>query len=130
MGQLASVRTDLPKIYLFGYKPIASMQLAYFNNYMAKKTITKETKEKPITLAIKVDGQDKEIKTDNILESLRSLDIEPTKIKSRATFEVTNNGETYRKILTIIQLKRLLANDVYKQILAKQFNGAVGVTNY
>lgn len=130
MGQLASVRTDLPKIYLFGHCLVVLTARFYLNIMAKTKTKVKDEQDKPITLAIKVAGQDKEIKTDNILESLRSLDIEPTRIKSRAVVEVTYNGQTYRKIITILQLKRLLANDIYRQILSKQFNSAVGVTNY
>lgn len=93
-----------------------------------KKTKQQKTEELPITIELKLAGQDKTIKTDNILSSLREMDIDITKVKSRAVFEITHAGETYRKVMTIIQFKRLVASDIIKQIIAKQFTQAVGLT--
>lgn len=83
--------------------------------------------ELPITISLKVAGQDQVIKTDNILTSLRSLDTDPLKIKSRATFEISYNGEIHRKIFKVIQYRRLLASDDSRRIYAKQFNQALGL---
>lgn len=93
-----------------------------------KQSVTRGSSEEPaITIDLRVAGQDKVIKTDNILSALRELDTDITKVKSRATFEVNYKGETYRKILTIIQYKRLLHSDMVKQITAKLFNRALGL---
>lgn len=89
-----------------------------------KKTVQKDL---PITINLKLAGQDKVIKTDNVLEVFRNLKIEPEKIKSRMTLEVTYNGETLRRIYTIIQVKRMLANDITRQIMAKYIHTALGV---
>jgi hypothetical protein len=94
-----------------------------------KKTIDKK---EDITINLRVAGQDRLVDVDNLLDFFRTLDIDPSKVKSRATFEISYKGETLRKILTIIQFKRLLANDLTKQMTAKLFNRALGinVTSY
>lgn len=83
--------------------------------------------EKPITISLKLFGQDRLEDVDNVLEFLRSLDIDPLKIKSRTTFTVSYGGNTYRKILTITQMKRLLGNDIVRQMTAKMINNACGI---
>jgi len=93
-----------------------------------KKTKVVSKVELPITIDLKVAGQDKTIKTDSILSVLRNLDLEPLKIKSRATFEVSYKNDVYRKILNITQVKRLLVNKTYQEILAKNISVALGLT--
>lgn len=80
-----------------------------------------------ITISLHLAGQDKQIKTDNVLKSLRELNVDPKLIKSRATFEVTYNGKTYRKILPIMQTKRLLSSDLVRKITAKIINSSLGI---
>jgi hypothetical protein len=96
------------------------------------KKIKEIKKEYPITVSLRVAGQDRLQDVDNILDFFRTLDIDPSKVKSRATFEISYKGETLRKIMTIIQFKRLLANNINKQMTAKLFNRAldINVTNY
>ena len=93
--------------------------------YEMKKTIDK--KEKPITISFKLAGYDRLVDVDNILEFLRSLDVDPLKVKSRATFEITYGKKTQRKIFNTTQFKRLLGNDIARQIAAKIFNNSLGI---
>lgn len=88
---------------------------------------TKQVSLKPITISLKLAGLDQVFDTDNILNALRGLAIEPTEIKSLANFSISYNGDTYRRVLTIAQMKRLLANDIVRQITAKKFNVALGI---
>ena len=81
----------------------------------------------PISISLKVAGQDQTIQTDNVLKSLRELNTDPKLIKSRAVFEVTYKGDTYRRIFNIIQLKRLLSSDIVKIMTAKNFNLSLGI---
>ena len=86
-----------------------------------------KTKELPITFNLKLDGQDQSFSTDNVLKSLRALEVDPLKIKTRPIIEVTYEGKTFRKVFHPIQFKRLLVNDVLKQITAKNFNVSLGI---
>ena len=88
---------------------------------------TKKTSALPISINIKLAGQDQTIQTDNVLKSLRELNTDPKLIKSRATFEVTYKENTYRRIFNIIQLKRLLSSDIVKIMTAKNFNLSLGI---
>jgi hypothetical protein len=87
-----------------------------------------KVKELPITINLQVAGFDRVIKTDNILKSLRELDIDPIKVKSRAVFEFMYEDKVLRKIMVIFQFRRLLANDLTRQILAKYANQSLGLS--
>lgn len=102
------------------------------------KKIIPEIKKPPacadrITFSLKLAGYDRLVDIDNVLDFFRTLDkappigIDPLKVKSRATFEITYKSNTYRKVLNITQFKRLLFNDVYRQITAKLCNRALGI---
>ena len=94
-----------------------------------KKTIDK--KEKPITVSLKVAGYDRLVDVDSILDFFRSLDVDPLKIKSRATFDVKYGNNNYRKIMNITQFRRLLGNDLCRKLNAKIFNSSLGIiANY
>lgn len=105
-----------------------------------KKTIDKKELEKPeskpitpITISFKLAGYDRLVDVDSILDFLRSLDmasplgIDPLKVKSRATFEITYGNRTKRKVFNTTQFKRILGNDISRQITAKVFNNSLGI---
>lgn len=95
-----------------------------------KKVVTE--KEKPISISIKLNDSVQEIQTDNILQSLRELNIESMKVKTVSIFTITRENKTFHRILRIPLMRMLLANDVRRQIFAKTVNTALGisVTNY
>lgn len=84
-------------------------------------------KKLPISLSLKLDGQDQSFSTDNVLKTLRELKVDPLRIKTRPIIETTYEGKTFRKVFNLIQFKRLLVNDVLRQITAKQINMATGI---
>lgn len=92
-----------------------------------KPAKVKISPELPITLNLILSGQPVTIQTDNVLSSLRELEIDPLKIKTRPIIEITYGNETYRKAFTIPMFKRLLVNSVLQQIVAKQLSVAVGL---
>ena len=93
-----------------------------------KKSAVSKTKELPITIKVIIDGQDATIKTDNVLQALRDLVIDPLKIKTMPKLEITYGKETYRKVFTAFNFKRLLTNDVMRQVTAKILSKSVGLT--
>ena len=92
-----------------------------------KKTIEKKELEKPITISFKLAGYDRLVDVDSILDFLRSLDVDPLKVKTRATFEITYGNRTKRKVFNTTQFKRLLGNDISRQITAKIFNNSLDI---
>lgn len=101
---------------------------------MATKTKVKTVKktetasvELPITITIKLAGQDKVIHTDNVLNALRELKLDETKIKTTAFIEVTYGNAYFSKIVRIVPMHRLLKNDIAKIVTAKQINQNLGI---
>ena len=84
-------------------------------------------KKLPITINMRLAGQDRLVDVDNVLQFFRELDVDATKIKSRMTLEITYKGNTLRRIYNIIQTKKMLVNDITKQIWAKYINNSLGI---
>mgnify|MGYP007099592012 CR=1 FL=1 len=93
---------------------------------MSMKT-TSIKKKLPITINMRLAGQDRLVDVDNVLQFFRELDVDATKIKSRMTLEITYKGNTLRRIYNIIQTKKMLVNDITKQIWAKYINNSLGI---
>lgn len=99
---------------------------------MPKTTKRVTKKSKPITIVLRVAGQDQTIQTDNVLNSLRELSINTKLIKSRVEAYFTYEGKTLRRLYGIAQFRRLVLRDLNRQVVAKYVNTALGipVTNY
>ena len=94
---------------------------------MPSKTKIVET-PKPIKVIFHLNGKRIEEKTDNILESFRNFKIEPKTLKTTAKFEISyEGGKPFIRVINIPRMRRFVINDLAKQLLAKQFNNALGI---
>lgn len=86
----------------------------------------------PITITLKLAGQDQVIHTDNVFKALKEMKIDRLRIKSSAQFWFAYNGKEFMKTLFIPQVRRFVGNNVYKMIVAKWVNQNLGiaVTDY
>lgn len=89
--------------------------------------------EKPIIISIDVNNETYVIKTDNILQSLRDLKIDPRIVKTVSRFTLSFNGSTpVVRIFNVQRMKRLLINPMVKLAIAKQFTNSLAApkSNY
>ncbi len=83
---------------------------------------------KPITVILKLNGQVIEIKTDNVLATLRELPARPDFLKTIASLIVQYQGRTFNRVFRIPMFRMLLQNDSRKLMQAKIINQTLGIT--
>lgn len=85
----------------------------------------KKVIEGNINFSLSLNDKKNEYKVSNVLTAFRALKLEPEEIKTRALFELTKDGRTYRKILYVSQFRRFLSSDLHQRLLAKFFGKAL-----
>ncbi len=82
----------------------------------------------PIAIVFKLNNEVQEIKTDNMLKGLRELKLNAKQIKTAARLEVSyNEGKPFARMFNLPRLRRFIADDNFKKLVAKQFNGVFGI---
>jgi hypothetical protein len=84
--------------------------------------------DKPISLILKLNGQVVEIKTDNVLYTLRELPARPDFLKSMVYIEVKYQGRTFFRVFKVPMFRMLLQNSGRQLMLAKVINQTLGIT--
>lgn len=67
--------------------------------------------------------------TDNLLETFINIPIDVNNLKGMTRMDCTYNGKMFSQNLNIPRMRRMIVNDVLRQIITKQFVMALGIPN-
>jgi len=100
-------------------------QAVFFYGNMKKKTLKTDNKINQYIVILNLAGIEYKAKSDTILEGLEML--KPELIKSRGILKIKKGKLETEILMWPIQVKRLLINKTYREILQKRLNLALKI---
>ncbi len=96
--------------------------------FKVKPETVVEKKSDAISFTLQFNGKTVTTYTDNVLKSLREVDIVPTSLKTMTILTFKKDEKVYRRFLKVSFMKMLLANDMKKKMVAKVINTSLGLS--
>jgi len=93
-----------------------------------KKVVASPVISQPISVKFFINDIENEVKTNNILTAFRDLKVAPHTLKTATRIIASyNDGKPFIRVLSTMRMRRLLADDMTRQIVSKQFTTALGI---